>query len=59
MHNLDRETAEELNLPIRVTNSYAPQRFISSNYLSLKRLELSYEAYKETFRDHQNDEETS
>ena len=56
--SLVRETAEDLNLPFRVTNSYAPQRFMSSSYLSLKRLELSYEAYVETFRDHQNDEES-
>ena len=58
MHILVRETAKDLNLPFRVTNSYATQRFISSSYLSLKRLELSYEAYVETLRDHQNDEET-
>ena len=31
---------------------------MSSSYLSLKRLEISYEAYVETFRDRQNDEET-
>jgi hypothetical protein len=30
---------------------------MSSSYLSLKRLEISYEAYVETFRDHRNEEE--
>ena len=58
MHTLAKETAEELDLPFRVTTSFAPQRFMSSSYLNLKRLEISYEVYVETFRDHQNDKET-
>jgi hypothetical protein len=57
MYAIAKETAKELNLPFRVTNAYAPQRFMSSSYLSLKRLEISYEAYVETFRDHRNEEE--
>jgi hypothetical protein len=57
MYAIAKETAKELNLPFRVTNVYAPQRFMSSSYLSLKRLEISYEAYVETFRDHRNEEE--
>ena len=31
---------------------------MSSSYLSLKRLEISYVVYVEPFRDHQNDKET-
>ena len=57
MYAIAKETAKESNLPFRVTNAYAPQRFISSSYLSLKRLEISYEAYVETFLDHHNEEE--
>ena len=56
--SIAKETAAEVDLPFRVTNTYAPQRVMSSSYLSLKRLEVSYEAYVETFRDHYNDEET-
>ena len=58
MVSIAKETAAEVDLPFRVTNTYAPQRVMSSSYLSLKRLEVSYEAYVETFRDHYNDEET-
>jgi hypothetical protein len=57
MYAIAKETAKESNLPFRVTNAYAPQRFMSSSYLSLKRLEISYEAYVETFLDHHNEEE--
>ena len=57
MHAVATETAKELDLPFRVTNAYAPQRFMSSSYLSLKSLEISYEAYVKTFRDHHNEEE--
>lgn len=35
MHAVAKETAKELKLPFNVTLSYAPQRFMSSSYLSL------------------------
>ena len=57
MHAIAKETAKEADLPFRVTNAYAPQKFMSSRYLSLKRLEISYKAYVETFLDHHNEEE--
>ena len=57
MHAVAKVTAKELKLPFRVTSSFAQQRFMSSSYLSLKNLETSYEAYVETFKDHNNEEE--
>ncbi|CAB4023042.1 Hypothetical predicted protein [Paramuricea clavata] len=54
MHSIAEVTAKELKLPFLVTNSYAPQRFMSSSYLSLTNLQRSYEAYAETFKDHHN-----
>ena len=54
MHSLAKVTAKELKLPFFVTNSYAPQRFMSSCYLSLTNLQRSYETYAETFKDHHN-----
>ena len=57
MHAIAKETAKEADLPFRVTDAYAPQRLMSSSYLSLKRLEISYEAYVETFLGHHNEEE--
>ena len=58
MFSIAKDTAVELDLPFRVINTYAQQRFMSSSYLSLKGLEISYEAYVETFRDHDNDQKT-
>ncbi len=54
MHCLASKKAQELELPFRVTNAFAKQRFMSSSYLSLKKLEESLEAYIETFKDHDN-----
>ena len=56
-HALAQETGKVLELQFCVTNSYAPQRFMSSSYLILKRLEASNEAYIKAFKDHNNDEE--
>ena len=41
MHAIAKETAKEADLPFPVNNAYSPQRFMSSSYLSLKRLEIS------------------
>lgn len=57
MHSVARHTAKDLNLPFRVTNAFAHQRFLSSSYLSLKNLADSLEVYIETFKDHDNREE--
>ena len=54
MHSVAVETSKEMSLPFRVTNSFAPQRFMSSSYLSLANLEESLEVYIETFKDHDN-----
>ena len=54
MHSLAKVTAKELKLPFFVTNSYAPQHFMGSSYLSLTNLQRSYETYAETFKDHHN-----
>eukprot|EP00794_Sanderia_malayensis_P002259 gene2259-2590_t len=40
LHSVARETAKELKLPFRVTNSFAHQRFMGSSYLSLQNLPL-------------------
>ena len=56
MHAIAKETAKEADLPFHVTNAYAPQTFMSSSYLSLKHLEISYKAYVGTFLDHHNEE---
>jgi hypothetical protein len=57
MHAVAKVTAKVLELPFRVTSSFALQRFMNSSYLSLKNLETNYEAYVETFKDHDNEEE--
>ncbi|XP_065055039.1 uncharacterized protein LOC135683655 [Rhopilema esculentum] len=57
LHTVAKETARELSLPFRVTNSYANQRFMSSSYLSLKNLAISLEAYIESYKDHDNRED--
>ena len=54
MHSVARETAKGLQLPFRVTNAYAHQRFTSSSYLSLKNLADGLQVYIETFKDHDN-----
>ena len=54
MHAVAKETAKELELPFRVTTSFAQQRFMSSSYLSLKNLAVSLEAYIEAYKDHDN-----
>ena len=56
MHFLAKMTASKLDLQFRAKNACAPQRFMSSSYSSLKRLEISYETYVDTFRDHHNEE---
>ena len=57
MHAVAKATGKELEFLFRVTFSFAHQRFMSSSYLSLKNLETSYEAYVETFKEHNNEEE--
>ena len=57
MHAVAKATGKELEFLFRVTSSFAHQRFMSSSYLSLKNLETSYEAYVETFKEHNNEEE--
>ena len=57
MHSVVRETAKGLQLPFRVTNAYAHQRFTSSSYLSLKNFADGLQVYIETFKDHDNREE--
>ena len=57
MHSVASHTAKDLQLPFRVTNAFAHQRFMSSSYLSLKNLADSLEVYIETFKDHDNREE--
>ena len=57
MHSIASHTAKDLQLPFRVTNAFAHQRFMSSSYLSLKNLADSLEVYLETFKDHDNREE--
>ena len=57
MHAVAKATGKELEFLFRVTSSFAHQRFMSSSYLSLKSLETSYEAYVETFKEHNNEEE--
>ena len=54
MHSVVKETAKELALPFKVTNTFAQQRFMSSSYLPLKNLANSLETYIETFKDHDN-----
>ena len=54
MHSVAVETSKEMFLPFRVTNSFAPQRFIRSSYLSLTNLEESLKVYIETFKGHDN-----
>ena len=54
MHSVAKETAKELQLPFRVTVSFAPQRFLSSSYHQFLKLEQSIEVYIETFKDHNN-----
>ena len=54
MHSVAKETAKDLKLPFRVTVPFAVQRFMSSSYQQLLKLEKSFEAYVETFRDHDN-----
>ena len=57
MDSVASHTAKDLQLPFRVTNAFAHQRFMSSSYLSLKNLADSLEVYIETFKDHDNREE--
>ena len=57
MHSVASHTAKDLQLPFRVTNAFAHQRFMSSSYLLLKNLADSLEVYIETFKDHDNREE--
>ena len=54
MHSVAKATAEKLQLPFRVTVSFAPQRFLSSSYKQFLKLEKSIDVYLETFRDHKN-----
>ncbi len=54
MHSIAKETAKELQLPFRVTVSFAPQRFLSSSYHQFLKLEQSLEVYIETFKDRNN-----
>ncbi len=54
MHSLAKATAEELQLPFRVTVPFAQQRFLSSSYHQFLKLEQSIEVYIETFKDHNN-----
>ena len=54
MHCVAKATAEELQLPFRVTVSFAPQRFLSSSYKQFLKLEKSIDVYLETFRYHKN-----
>ena len=56
MHSISKETAKDLNLPYRVTVSFATQRFMSSSYNQFLKLEISLEAYIEAYRDHDNKE---
>ena len=54
MHSVAKATAEEHDLPFRTTISFAKQRFLSSSYQQFVRLENSFAAYVETYRDHDN-----
>ena len=56
MHSVAKATAEEHDLPFRTTISFAKQRFLSSSYQQFVRLENSFAAYVETYRDHDNKE---
>ena len=57
MHSVAKATAEEHDLPFRTTISFAKQRFLSSsNQQFALRLEDSFAAYVETYRDHDNKE---
>ena len=54
MHSVAVGNSKEISLPFCITNSFAPQRFMSSSYLSLTNLEESLEVYIETSKDHDN-----
>ena len=56
MHSVAKATAEEHDLPFRTTISFAKQRFLTSSYQQFVRLENSFAAYVETYRDHDNKE---
>ena len=56
MHSGAKATAKECDLPFRTTISFARQRFLSLSYQQFVRLEHSFAAYVETYRDHDNKE---
>ena len=56
MHSVAKATAEEHDLPFGTTISFAKYRFLSSSKQQFVRLENSFAAYVETYRDHENKE---
>ena len=56
MHSVAKATATEVNLPFSTTISFAKQRFLSSSYQRFDRLEKSFCAYVNAYRDHDNKE---
>lgn len=56
MHSVAKATADELDRPFRATISFAKQRFLSSSYQQFVRLEKSFAAYVNAYRDHDNKE---